>query len=240
MAEASPVILLIADISGFTRFMRLHAIATSHSRQIVVRLLKAIVDASRTPLRLAELEGDAVFLWAPAGEDRKTDAEVRQQMLRFFAVFHQEVAALSALKLCICDACVNVGLLKLKQVLHVGDAAAERIDRFEKLFGFDVIVVHRMLKNTVPSSEYVLLSERAYAALPSLSDLPCERRVETFEGVGDVRTVLIGTDALRAAVSEATFETSRPSRLAVLGWKLGMHGRTLVDLPRSLVRRGTA
>ena len=38
MDEISPAVLLIADISGFTRFMRLHALTTSHARQIIVRL----------------------------------------------------------------------------------------------------------------------------------------------------------------------------------------------------------
>lgn len=240
MTEAPPVLLLIADISGFTQFMRLHAIATSHSKQIVVRLLKAIVAASGPPLRLAELEGDAVFLWAPVGKDRRVDPEVRRQLLRFFAVFHDEVAALQATKLCVCEACVNVGMLKLKQVVHVGEAATERIDRFEKLFGIDVIVVHRMLKNSVPCSEYILLSERAYETLPSFADFPGERRVESLDGVDDLPTVLIESQALRAAISEARTAVARAGRLSILGWKLAMHARTLVELPRSLGRRASS
>ena len=69
MDETSPALLVIADISGFTRFMRLHTLATSHARQIIVRLLTALVDASRPPLKVAELEGDAVFFYALAPED---------------------------------------------------------------------------------------------------------------------------------------------------------------------------
>jgi len=38
MDESSQAVLLIAYISGFTKFMRLHALTTSHARQIMVRL----------------------------------------------------------------------------------------------------------------------------------------------------------------------------------------------------------
>lgn len=75
--------------------------------------------------------------------------------------------------------------------------------------------------------------------LPSLADLPGERRVERLDGVGDVPTGLIDSQALRAAISEARADDTRPSRLSVVGWKLAMHALTLVDLPR-LLRRNAA
>lgn len=40
--------------------------------------------------------------------------------------------------------------------------APQRIGRTEKLVGVDVIAVHRMLKNDVPASEYLLMSEPLY------------------------------------------------------------------------------
>ncbi len=51
-------ILLVADISGYTDFVRQHARSASHARQITVRLLKAIVSAASPPLSVAELEGE--------------------------------------------------------------------------------------------------------------------------------------------------------------------------------------
>ena len=47
--------------------------------------------------------------------------------------------ALQQVKACVCEACTNVGQLRLKQVVHYGEVAVEKIDRFEKLFGLDVI-----------------------------------------------------------------------------------------------------
>ena len=141
MDESSQAMLLIADISGFTRFMRLHALTTSHAHQIIVRLLKALVDASGPPLKIAELEGDAVFFYALGTEDDlpQDTAAVKEQILRFFRVFKQEIEALQQVTACVCEACTNVGQLRLKQVVHYGEVAVEKIDRFEKLFGLDVI-----------------------------------------------------------------------------------------------------
>jgi hypothetical protein len=39
MSDTSKAILLVADISGFANFMKLHALSTNHAKQIVVRLL---------------------------------------------------------------------------------------------------------------------------------------------------------------------------------------------------------
>ena len=107
---------------------------------------------------MAELEGDAVFFFALTTEDDLPQAAdaVKEQILRFFQVFSREINALQQFTACVCEACTNVGQLRLKQVIHRGEVAVEQIDRFEKLVGLDVIVVHRMLKNTVPSNEYLM------------------------------------------------------------------------------------
>ena len=233
MDETSPALLVIADISGFTRFMRLHALTTSHSRQIIVRLLKALVAASGPPLKVAELEGDAVFFYAlTTAENLERDAKaVKAQILRFFQVFKDEITGLKQFTACVCEACTNVGQLQLKQVVHQGEVAVEQIDRFEKLFGLDVIVVHRMLKNTVPSNEYLMLTEPAYAACTDFFDLEPEHRTEDFEGIGAVETVVFYETALASALEHMP-EASPPALSQNIGWKLKMHGRTILKLLR--------
>lgn len=231
MSEPSPAVLLIADISGFTRFMRLHALTTSHARQIVVRLLKALVEASGPPLKVAELEGDAVFFYAPSTEGTlsKDAAAVKKQILRFFRIFKKEIEALQQVTACVCEACTNVGQLRLKQVVHCGQVSVEKIDRFEKLFGFDVIVVHRLLKNTVPSNEYLMMTNPAYAACTDFYALEPERRTEEFEGVGAVETLVFYDASLASALEHAPAEPP-PTFGKNVGWKLKMHGRTILEL----------
>ena len=232
MDETSPAVLLIADISGFTRFMRLHALTTSHARQIIVRLLKALVDAAQPPLKVAELEGDAVFFFALSTEEALPQAAgaVKEQIMRFFQVFDREIEALKQVTACVCEACTSVGELRLKQVVHRGEVAVEQIDRFEKLFGIDVILVHRMLKNTVPSNEYLMMTEPAYTACTGFYDQEPERRTEAFEGVGEVETLVFYKTALAAALESLPAVPPPPPLRKNIGWKLKMHGRTILEL----------
>jgi hypothetical protein len=190
MAETSTALLLIADISGFTRFMRQESISLNHAKQIVVTLLKSLTDSAQPPLTVAELEGDAVFFYAlcQEGETAAIAEKVKHQMRHFFEAFNREVERIDSVRTCACDACVQVSHLKLKQVAHLGEIAREEIGRFEKLFGLDVIIVHRMLKNTVDSKEYVMMSRPMYQASGGFFGLPAEQRREKFEGVGEIDT----------------------------------------------------
>src|SRR6185312_8457701 len=57
-------VLLIADIGGYTRFMTVHRINLAHAQEVVARLLESIIDAAGD-FKLAKLEGDAAFFYAP-------------------------------------------------------------------------------------------------------------------------------------------------------------------------------
>ena len=59
--KITPVYLLIADISGYTRFVTLHQTSFLHAEEIVTRLMDAVLEAATTPLVLNKLEGDAAF-----------------------------------------------------------------------------------------------------------------------------------------------------------------------------------
>ncbi len=208
MNETSRALLLIADISGFTEFMRLHALATSHARHIIARLLRALIQASGPPLRVAELEGDAVFFYA-VGLDENAEASFEQpkkQILRLFWVFKREIQALQQVPACVCEACTTVGNLRLKQVVHFGEVSIEPIQGFEKLFGFDVIIVHRMLKNRLSSKEYLMITRPAYAAFIDFFALDPEPHSEELEGVGSIDTVVFQEESLAFAFAHVRDE----------------------------------
>jgi len=232
MTETSKAILLVADISGYTKFMRLHAISTSHAKQITVRLLKSIIFTSKPPLKVAEVEGDGVFFYAVSSEKdiKETAKEVKSQVVSFFTAFNNEITALKKVKACVCDACTNVGDLKLKQVIHTGEVAIERIERFEKLFGIDVILVHRMLKNSIPDHEYVSMTDPMYAAFGDFYGLTPERHKEDLEGVGTVEMLVFYPSRLPATQHSIEAESSQPAISKTFTWKVNMHARTLLDL----------
>ncbi len=228
-------ILLVADISGYTDFVRQHTRSASHARQITVRLLKAIVSAASPPLSVAELEGDAVFFYALGSQQELPGLtkQVKHQIPRLFRAFAKELKVLSSGPKCSCDACAGIGALRLKQVVHAGEVAVEKIGRFEKLFGLAVIIVHRMLKNSVPEREYLMVSETAFSNFRGFFGLKPEGRVVELDGIGEHRTVVFYAEQL-ASVQERLDDQEGPipdpSLFQVLSWKLSVLLRTLVDM----------
>lgn len=235
----APALLLIADISGYTSFVRMHALATSHARQIIVRLLKALIHTSRPPLQVAEIEGDAVFFYAlaPDHDLERVAMEAKMQILHLFQVFDREIEALQRLTACVCEACTSVHRLKLKQVVHCGEVSIERIGRFEKLFGIDVIVVHRMLKNTVPAKQYLMMTEPVFSACRDFYAQEPERRVEEFEGIGPTNTLVFYDAHLVPLTQMLSDPPPAPSTMEILAWKLKMHVSALPALFRLRGRR---
>jgi Protein of unknown function (DUF2652) len=185
-SETVNALLVIADIGGYTRFMNLHRTSLAHAQENTSRLLDAIIDAA-PDLELSGLEGDAAFLYAvtpSADEITRSLAGLASAMHR---AFHYEQQRLEVLRVCWCDGCKQTGKLTVKVVAHFGEAVVSTTRGRSTLAGVDVIVVHRMLKNSVPLSEYVLMTdavlERAGAPLPELA-APIH---EELEGLGSQR-----------------------------------------------------
>ena len=62
-------------------------------------------------------------------------------------------------RICNCGACHSAINLKLKIVAHYGEVMQYDLKRHNKLFGRNVIIVHRLLKNSVGHDEYLLMTE---------------------------------------------------------------------------------
>lgn len=159
-------LLLIADIAGYTRFMKMHDTSLLHAQQIIASLLEAVIDAATPALKLAKLEGDAAFFYLPAPADgRPLDALIEERTAAIYHAFHARTADIRANTLCPCDGCQQAGNLKIKLVGHAGGVAVQKVKRLTELAGIDVIVVHRMLKNDVPVPEYLLVTQPVHAML---------------------------------------------------------------------------
>ena len=59
-------------------------------------------------------------------------------------------------RICSCGACCEANNLSLKFVAHYGEVAHKQVKDRSKLFGKDVIVAHRLLKNKVDSGHSIL------------------------------------------------------------------------------------
>ena len=217
--------LLIADIGGYTQFMRLHRLSLAHSEEMTSRLLEAAIEAV-PELDLVEIEGDAAFLCA--FED--SSASVADASLAMHRAFHEKQQEIAANTLCPCEACAQVGSLKLKFVAHAGEVAEQRIRNRTSLIGFDVITVHRMLKNSVPVPEYLLVSDEVYRRLdPELRERATSI-TEELEGLGE--TPLHFVDLGELAEVPAAPEPSVAGRVRETATVLGRGMPYLLGLKR--------
>lgn len=189
-------VLVIADISGYTGFIRRREVSLLHAEEIVGELIEAILAGAERPLVLNKFEGDAVLFYVETGaEPQRVAAEVLASLRAGFEAFRARLDTIRGQRThCRCDACANVGALSLKAFVHAGDIAIKQVRQFEELAGDEVILIHRLLKNRVDAHEYLLLTED-FAALAAGSAALGTAHVEHAEGLGEVRLRVLPVDA---------------------------------------------
>jgi Protein of unknown function (DUF2652) len=230
---ADRALLLLADIAGYTEFMRLHRLNLAHSQEITRRLLESMLDAV-PDLSLVEVEGDALFLSAPHGSRQ----ELLASALAMYRAFHTKQQWMVAHNLCVCDACQQIGKLNVKFVAHLGDVVSQRIRDTEKLVGVDVITVHRMLKNDVRAAEYVLMSEPLYEGLEPQFRGRAERVEQELEGLGRMPLYFVELGDLQMELPDVSAPSLRARIRETLG--LGLRAFPRVLVPEMARRRGTS
>jgi hypothetical protein len=205
--EQKELVIILADISGYTRFMLENQTSAVHGQMIITGLIESIIAQVDIPLTLQEIEGDAVFLYAARtgaheslGAWSATVADVSRKLERFFHAFIARSAVMMEATPCPCAICRNSNQLGLKVIVHLGHAVFHSIAGRPQVSGPDVILAHRLLKNSVPGNEYLLLSEHAYAAMGKYLDGAFVQLRETYDGFGtiDVRARLMDDELLAA------------------------------------------
>ncbi len=148
--------LFIPDISGFTKFV--NSTEISHSQHIISELLELIIDSDELGLEVSEVEGDAVLFFGKENVP-STDA-IMAQVKKTFIKYHEHLALYETQRICQCGACSTASHLSLKFVAHSGVMQMINVKGGEKPYGPAVILAHRLLKNEVASSEYVLVTKQ--------------------------------------------------------------------------------
>jgi hypothetical protein len=183
-------LLVIADIGGYTKFMKVHRVNLALAQTIIASLLEAVIDGAEPKLKLAKLEGDAAFFYARLGakeSEKDALASFTNIVMRIRQHFLEKQVDFEAGRLCNCDSCMQAKDLKLKFVAHVGEVAFQKVKRFTELAGVDVIFVHRLLKNSVPITEYLLMSEPVFERLDADVKPFGKALHEDLEGLGETR-----------------------------------------------------
>ncbi len=179
--------LLIADISGYTSYLA--GVELDHAQDILADLIGTVVTALQPTFRLAKLEGDAAFMVAP--EEQLDGTLLLDVIERCYFGFRRRRRDVRQATSCECDACVRIPDLNLKFVVHDGLVVRQQMAGLDELIGRDVIVVHRLLKNSVVEADgvtaYALLTEACTAAMGiDPTALGMTPHTEEYEIVGQV------------------------------------------------------
>lgn len=150
--------ILIPDISGFSSFVAGVNLVTGQAT--AQRLIGSLLKQNLLNLELSEIEGDATLLYKFGR--KLAPNEILKQYEIMLENFHQEQALVNE----------EYGLdlkLSLKLIAHYGEFGQYELAGFTKLFGIPVIEAHRLLKNSVKSSRYVLITDDLLEGLPTTS-----------------------------------------------------------------------
>lgn len=199
-----PALLFVPDISGFTQFVQATEIA--HSRHIIEELLEKLIEANDIGLQVSEVEGDAILFYRFG--DPPTAEEFFQQVQKTFAAFHSHLRLYETQRICQCGACVSAHDLTLKIVAHYGHITQSHIKDHVKLFGQDVIMVHRLLKNDIPLHEYALFTEALAHQWPQVITPAWAQREEGSQeyDVGGISYGYVSLVPLRQLIPEPRVE----------------------------------
>ena len=152
-------LIVIPDISGFTRFV--NSIDIDAGAAITKDLLNVIIDNNPLKLEISEIEGDAV-LYYKIGKPIPLQ-KIFRAFMRMNEAFNIEYQRLKRLYNMESD-------LSLKLILHYGDIMVYDVKGFKKLYGEAIIQAHQLLKNGNGFSKYILISKDYVKA--SQQDIP--------------------------------------------------------------------
>ncbi|MBO3699096.1 DUF2652 domain-containing protein [Roseivirga sp. E12] len=206
-SSAQPTLLFIPDISGFTEFV--HETEISHSEHIIAELLEALIDANEMGLQVSEIEGDAILFYRKG--TKPTAAETLAQVQRMYIKFHATLKKYESQRICQCGACINANNLALKFIIHYGDISTNQVKSISKLFGKDLIVAHRLMKNDISLREYVLITNQVLDECSTWVDIEQVAWDKPTMGnenydFGNVKYCYIALQALKSHVPEPTIE----------------------------------
>ncbi len=164
------------DISGFTDFV--NNTEVEHSIHIVSELLEILLDNNTIDLKLVEIEGDALFMYAT---DIPGYEALTQQIKLMHEAFHKHTQNYDTMRICNCGSCRTTTNLELKFFVHFGDLNFIKVRHIIKPYGREVIKIHRLLKNNITSNEYMLFTNAVYKLYESQIDEDWHKNTEIFD-----------------------------------------------------------
>ena len=214
--------LILADITGFTPFVA--ETELEHSQEILRHMLNGIISFLTPVFTLAEVEGDAVFVYSVDPEVRPVSgtedvssqthlAQIVPDIIEsLYYSFRDKKNSFHRAMTCECKACKMATTLDLKFVVHYGEYIMNNVGGKNKPLGPSVNIAHRLLKNHVTEATgwkaYALFTKECLSRI-KLNSTESHHQSETFEHIGTVETISIDLNAqYKKYASERTFYLS--------------------------------
>ncbi len=204
-------IFVLADIGGYTAFLT--DVGITHAKEITAHLLNGMFEVDSDTWRLGDVEGDCLFVYSDSGVSSE---DVFSYLRRLYERFRESLEDVISGSTCRCGACDRSGDLTLKFVVHGGEFDVEKIAGQQQLIGPDIVVAHRLLKNSVPIREYALVTA-PLAEIAEGSGFSVAKGRDDYDDIGVVDYVYVNFEEVREAFykSQEIFLTEADADVAV-------------------------
>ena len=153
---AVPVFFCIPDLTGFTKFIT--STDAEFSQKVIPNILNKIISSNTLEMSVAEIEGDAVFFYRTGR--LPAISKVAKQCKAIIDAFFLVIESYKNTDPKNYEKYLSHNELGIKIIIHFGHITRTKIKGRTKLLGEDVILVHKLLKNTIKEPSYILLTDK--------------------------------------------------------------------------------
>lgn len=147
--------MCVPDMSGFTEFIVRNDLELS--KEVIPTLLTGIIESNTIGFEVGDIQGDAVLFYKIT--DIPKFSEVIEQCRNIYFDFEARIKTIEKLYPDQIKSIIRPSFLGLKFIIHYGEVGVTSIQEKTRIIGEDVIVTFRLMKNSIPLDEYILITE---------------------------------------------------------------------------------
>ena len=188
-SEIKTGFLVVADISGYTRFLA--DTELEHANGIIKDLFDAMVPEFNKSVTISKFMGDAIFAHVENVAYEKSQFMI-DFSYRIYSAFADRKELININTDCECNACTHMNELDLKMFLHYGEYGVQDFNGNKELAGTDVNAIFRLMKNSVVETTnieaYLLITQNALNAMEiDFNEAEPLANSETYEHIGELK-----------------------------------------------------
>ena len=184
-----PAFFFVPDITGFTKFIANADI--NFTKNLIPALLRKLITSNILKMKIGEIEGDAIFFYKtgrlpPVGK-------VAEQCKIIYQTFSDFISSVEQTDPENYNLYLADRQLGLKIIIHYGHISTANIKGRIKLLGTDVILAHKLLKNSIEDCSYILLTDKYLSKIKDSQNLDqwfnwekLHTGMEVYEYMGEV------------------------------------------------------